>query len=261
MINKDKMPVVIGVAFVWFTTQFGGGFASGNQLRAFFLNFGIWAFVTCILTQAIGAFYQWYALKYAKKHELYNYASFNKSFYRFNDKFGKKAGDVLAVVFSTLYELVYIVTICVAPAAAFATGVATMEKSFGIHHWIGTIFTGLFIFIVAVYGTNVVRKVASTLSVLIVAGLFLVYIPNIIMQWGDIMSNLSAEIANPAPVGPALIKGIVYAAFQLGAIGLLVQHAKPFDSHHLARTSMVYGFFVNGFICLLAVLGLTAIIN
>ena len=50
MINKDKMPVVIGVAFVWFTTQFGGGFASGNQLRAFFVNFGIWAFLTCILT-------------------------------------------------------------------------------------------------------------------------------------------------------------------------------------------------------------------
>ena len=95
------------------------------------------------------------------------------------------------------------------------------------------------------YGTNVVRKVASTLSVLIVAGLFLVYIPNIVMQWGDIMSNLSTEISNPAPVGPALIKGIVYAAFQLGAIGLLVQHAKPFDSPDMAKTSMVYGFFVN----------------
>lgn len=261
MINKDKMPVVIGVAFVWFTTQFGGGFASGNQLRAFFVNFGIWAFLTAILTQAIGAFYQWYALKYAKKHDLYNYASFNKSFYRFNDKFGKGTGDVLSVIFSLLYELVYIVTICVAPAAAFATGVATMEKSFGINHWVGTTFTGIFIFIVAVYGTNVVRKVAATLSVLIVAGLFLVYIPNIIMQWGDISANLASEIANPAPFGSAMIKGIVYAAFQLGAIGLLIQHAKPFSSPDSAKTSMIYGFFVNGFIVLLAVLGLTAIIN
>ena len=41
MIDKNKMPIAMGVAFVWFTTQFGGGFASGNQLRQFFVNFGI----------------------------------------------------------------------------------------------------------------------------------------------------------------------------------------------------------------------------
>ena len=49
MISKDKMSVTVGVAFVWFTTQFGGGFASGNQLRQYFVQFGIWAFVTCII--------------------------------------------------------------------------------------------------------------------------------------------------------------------------------------------------------------------
>ena len=44
MISKDKMSVTVGVAFVWFTTQFGGGFASGNQLRQYFVQFGVWAF-------------------------------------------------------------------------------------------------------------------------------------------------------------------------------------------------------------------------
>lgn len=250
MVNKDKMPVVIGVAFVWFTTQFGGGFASGNQLRQYFVQFGVWAFATCIIAQFIGAFYQWYALKYAKKHEVYDYKSFNDSFY------GK-----YSFIFSNLYELVYIVTICVAPAAAFATGVSTMESAFGINHWIGTIFVGIFIFIVAVYGTNVVRKVAATLSVLIVAGLFIVYIPNIFAQWGSISSNISASMDAPAPAGKALWTCIVYAAFQLASIGLLVQHAKPFNSPDDAKTSMVWGFFVNVVICLMAVLGLMAITN
>lgn len=248
MIDKNKMPVAIGVAFVWFTTQFGGGFASGNQLRQYFVQFGVWAFLTCIVAQLIGAFYQWYALKYARKHEVYDYRSFNNSFY------GK-----YAPIFSNLYELVYIVTLCVAPAAAFATGVSTMESAFGINHWIGTIFVGAFIFIVAVYGTNVVRKVASTLSVLIVAGLFIVYIPNIVAQWGSITTNISKSIANPAPFGSAMWTCFVYAAFQLASIGLLVQHAKPFSSPDDAKTSMVYGFFVNGVICLMAVLGLMAI--
>ena len=166
MIDKNKMPVIMGVAFVWFTTQFGGGFASGNQLRAFFVKFGFWAILTCVMTQFLGAFYQWYALKYARKHELYNYNSFNKSFYTFNNAFGERTGKTLSFIFSNLYELVYLVTICVAPAAAFATGVDTMHSAFHIPHWFGTIFTGVFIFIVAVYGTDVVRKVAATLQIL-----------------------------------------------------------------------------------------------
>ena len=141
----------------------------------------------------------------------------------------------------------------------FATGVSTMESAFGINHWIGTIFVGVFIFIVAVYGTNVVRKVASTLSVMIVAGLFIVYIPNIVAQWGDISANIAASASNPAPAGKAFWTSIVYAAFQLGSIGLLFQHAKPFENPDDAKTSMVYGFFVNTAICLMAVLGLMAI--
>ncbi|MCC8061461.1 MAG: hypothetical protein LIO81_11630 [Clostridiales bacterium] len=248
MISKENMSVTVGVAFVWFTTQFGGGFASGNQLRQYFISFGAWAFITCVIAQCLGAFYQWYALKYAKKHEVYDYRSFNNSFY------GK-----YAPIFSNLYELVYIVTLCVAPAAAFATGVNTMVSAFGINYWVGTVFTAAFIFIVAVYGTNVVRKVASTLSVLIVAGLFLVYIPNIFVQWGSISANISASMAAPKPFGAALWSSIVYAAFQLGSIGLIVQHAKPFNSPDDAKTSMLYGLGVNAVICLMAVLGLMAI--
>ena len=258
MISKDKMSVTVGVAFVWFTTQFGGGFASGNQLRQYFVQFGIWAFVTCIMTQFLGAFFQWYALRYAKKHEVDDYRSFNNSF---DGKY--------APIFSNLYELVYIVTICVAPAAAFATGVSTMESAFGINHWVGTIFVGIFIFAVAVYGTNVVRKVAATLSVLIVAGLLIVYIPNIIAQWGDIIASIGRMTSGEMPVissetgafGPALWSAVLYFFFQLASIGLLVQHAKPFASPDDAKTSMVQGFFVNVLICLMAVVGLMAIAN
>ena len=152
--KESRLAIEIGVAFVWFTTQFGGGFASGNQLRQYFVQFGNWAFLTCLISQFIGAFYQWYALRYAKRHNVYDYRSYNNSFY------GK-----YAPIFSNLYELVYVVTLCVAPAAAFATGVETMKASFGVNHWVGTAFVGIFIFIVAVYGTNVVRKVASVLSI------------------------------------------------------------------------------------------------
>lgn len=248
MIDKNKMPVTIGVSFVWFTTQFGGGFASGNQLRSFFIRFGVWALFTCIFVQGIGAFYQWYALRYAKKHNLYDYRSFNNRFY------GK-----YAPIFSNLYELVYLTTTCVAPAAAFATGVSTMNSAFNIPMWLGNLIVGIFIFVVSVYGTNVVRKVASTLSVLIVLGLLAVYLPNIISQWQDILSNISNSWEQPASFLEAIKMAIIYAAFQLASIGLIIQHSKPFESEEEAKTSMIIGFFVNGLICLMAVLGLMAV--
>ena len=38
---QSKMPLAMGLAFVAFTTQFGGGFASGAQIYQYFINYEI----------------------------------------------------------------------------------------------------------------------------------------------------------------------------------------------------------------------------
>ncbi|MDR1547035.1 MAG: hypothetical protein LBT06_00370 [Hungatella sp.] len=248
MIDKNKMPVAVGVAFVWFTTQFGGGFASGAQLVQYFVAFGIWALITPILAQAIGAVFQWYGLRYAKLHDAYDYRTFNNKFY------GK-----FAPIFSNLYELVYILLLCLAPSVAFATGGSTMQSLTGIPYMACTLIIGLFIFVVTIFGTDFVRKAASTLSVIIIAGLLIVYIPNIIVSWGEIVKNIKALGADPAPAGPALWSCFIYASFQLASIGLLYQHAESFKTEKEAGTSMIYGFIVNSGLIMLSTLGLMAV--
>lgn len=248
MIDKNKMPVAIGVAFVWFTTQFGGGFASGAQLLSYFVKFGIWALLTPIIAQAIGAVFQWYALRYAKNHDTYDYRSFTDSF------FGK-----YKFIFSNLYEVVYLFTICLAPSVAFATGGSTMNQLLGIPYMLCTLIIGIFIFVLAIYGTDLVRKAASTVSVIIILGLVVVYVPNIIAQWGSITTNIAAMAAEPAPAGPAFWRCFVYASFQLASIGLLTQHAKAFNSPKEAAVSMVYGFIVNAVVIVMCTLGMIAI--
>lgn len=250
LVDKSKMPLAMGLAFVAFTTQFGGGFASGAQIYQYFINYGIWCLILPLVTQGLYALFFWYGMRYAYKHKTYDYRSFSDSMY------GKTRH-----VMSNLYEICYLIMIGTASAAAFATGGSTLQTLFGIPYWVCTLIIAAFIFFIALYGTNVVRKCASTLSVLIIIGLVLVLVPNIIAQWGDISANISASMANPAPFGKALWIGFVYAAFQLASIGLLVQHAKPFASPDDAKTSMVQGFFVNVLICLMAVVGLMAIAN
>ena len=45
LVDKSKMPLAMGIAFVAFTTQFGGGFASGAQIYQYFINYGVWCLV------------------------------------------------------------------------------------------------------------------------------------------------------------------------------------------------------------------------
>lgn len=45
--------IIFGVAFVWFTTHFGGGFASGAQIYSYYVRFGIW----CLIMPALAMLY------------------------------------------------------------------------------------------------------------------------------------------------------------------------------------------------------------
>lgn len=97
---------------------------------------------------------------------------------------------------------------CVAPAVAFATGGATLSTLTGLPYLLCTLIIGIFIFIVAIFGTDLVRRVASVLSICIIAGLLIVYIPNIIHGWSAIRATAQQMTTSTQPFGKAL-----YSAF------------------------------------------------
>ena len=113
--------IIFGVAFVWFTTHFGGGFASGAQIYSYYVRFGIWCLIMPALAMLYNGIFFAYGMRFARKHEVYDYRSYNNAFY------GK-----FAPVFSNLFEVLYICVMCVAPAVAFATGVYIPNI---IHGW------------------------------------------------------------------------------------------------------------------------------
>ena len=79
LVDKSRMPLAMGIAFVAFTTQFGGGFASGAQIYQYFINYGIWCLILPALTQGLYALFFWYGMRYAYKHKTYDYRSFSNS--------------------------------------------------------------------------------------------------------------------------------------------------------------------------------------
>ena len=256
MVDKNKMPLAVGVAFVAFTTQFGGGFASGAQIYSYFINYGIWGLFLPLLSQFLLAFFFWYGLRYAFLHKTYDYRAFGDSFY------GK-----YKVLFSNLYEITYLILIATATSAAFATGGSTLNSLFGIPYWLCTLVVGAFIFIISLYGTNIVRHCASTLSVLIIIGLVVVLVPNIIVQFGTITESIGRMAAGELPVsssesglfGAALKSAILYFAFQLPSIGLMYQHTEPLTDVKQVDRAALYMFLCNFIAMMLSIIGMLAI--
>lgn len=249
--SSSKLSAALGITFVWFTTQFGGGFASGAQLKSYFIGYGILCLFTCIGAQAICAVYNAYIQYYCRKHGTYDYRSFNKKFY------GK-----FSPIFSTLFEIVYIFVLLVVPAVAFSTGGSTLQELTGIPYMLCTAIIGVFIFVVAIYGTALVRKVATVLSILIVAGLLVVFIPNIIVQWDAVTAGIASLSAQKMPVWPAIWSMIVYAAFQIASSPAIhSQHAEALQEPKDSAFTFFIGFVVNSAMIFVSTLGLMAVIN
>ena len=247
--KKNKTgAVILGVAFVWFTTHFGGGFASGAQIYSYFVRYGIWCLVMPVLAMLYNTVFFAYSLRFARKHQVYDYRSYNNAFY------GK-----FAPIFSNLFEILYICVMCVAPAVAFATGGATLSTLTGLPYLLCTFLIGVFIFVVAIFGTDLVRKVASVLSICIIAGLLIVYIPNIISGLAGISAAAESMTKAELPFGDALYSAFLYGTFQLSNIAVFVQHAKSFDRPGDAVKSMGVGFVVNALMMVMVVLGLMTV--
>ena len=71
-----------------------GGCASGAQIYSYYVRYGIWCLIMPVLAMAYNAIFFAYCLKFARKHEVYDYRSYNNAFY------GK-----YAPIFSNLFEI------------------------------------------------------------------------------------------------------------------------------------------------------------
>ena len=103
------------------------------------------------------------------------------------------------------------------------------------------------------------RKVASVLSVCIIAGLLIVYIPNIIAGAGQIADTASRMTANGGSFGTALYSAFIYGTFQLANVAVFVQHAKSFEKPDDAVQSMGIGWIINALMMIMVVLGIMTV--
>ena len=219
LVDKSKMPLAMGIAFVAFTTQFGGGFASGAQIYQYFINYGIWCLLMPLITQGLYALFFWYGMRYAYKHKTYDYRSFSDSLY------GKTRP-----IMSNLYEICYLIMIGTASAAAFATGGSTLSV---------LILIGLVLVLVP---NIIVQWDAITAA-----------ISNLVSGKMPVISGESGAF------GPALYSAVLYFFFQLASVSVMYQHMEPVTDKKQINKAAIEIFVFNFFAMELSIIGLLAV--
>ncbi|SNS82164.1 Uncharacterized membrane protein YkvI [Anaerovirgula multivorans] len=237
------MPAYFAVAFVWFTTHFGGGFASGRQLVQFFVQYGWYALFTPIIAILINALVFYYAWEFSIKHKKFEYRSWADAFYSPYEK-----------IFSNLYEFAFNLTLVTATAVAFATGGATMTGVFGTPYMLNTAVIAVIMFFLTIYGADVIRAVASWIAIIVIVGLLIIYGSNFIAIIPN-LKNVIGELPSPNGFGPALWEALKYSSLQAAVVGSYIAVADVLKDKNDVKKAAITGFILNGFL-----LGLAAMV-
>lgn len=245
---KINWGISFSIAFIWFATQFGGGFASGRQIIDYYVSYGWYAIFTPMLAQALMALIFYYVLKVSYQKKLKNYAEFTADLYGPAKK-----------VMSPLFEALYNLTLCIATAVAFATGGSTLTQLLGVPYIISTLLIAAILFVLTIFGYKLVQRASSIISILIVVGMFTVFVPNIIYFASHFSPNFATLEANSKPVGSAMWRMILYVAFQVPALGAYVAHAKSYTSQRDVAASMFLGFLINSVMIMMTAIGMICI--
>ncbi|MFW6001572.1 MAG: hypothetical protein ACOCQE_04285 [Halanaerobium sp.] len=244
--KKLAIPVFFSVAFVWFTTHFGGGFASGRQAAEFFVRHGWYSVFTPLAAMGIDAVIFYYAWDFSVINNTYDYRSWTDEFYHPYEK-----------IFSNLYEIIFVLTMAVATAVAFATGGSTIKSAVGTAYLPNTIAIAAVIFLLTIFGAKIVRKAATYVGIAIIIGVVFVYGANAIVSFPQIIAVISDQTAK-TNVWSALWSMLLYASFQAIAVGAYVAVADVLETREDALKAAWAGFIINGVLLTLASLTVLA---
>lgn len=198
----------------------------------------------------------YYSMVIATRFGTYDYSSWSRKMY----------GGIgfLAV---PLYEIFVNAILLLATSVAFATGGTILSKLFGTSYMVNTFCIALVIFGFTIYGSELVRKSAAVVSVMLIVSMFIIYLPNIIYYFPKILQNMEAiksgaiAIKGPDSFWDALWWGVKYGTLHCAAIGAYIVHAQVCPNKACLRKAIGIGILINSLIMYLAYFGILAFVD
>ncbi|BDB02016.1 hypothetical protein [Clostridium botulinum] len=233
------------VAAVWFGAHVGGGFATGNQTMNFFVKYGwhsIW--LPAVIIIIIGLTYR-ESLVLAKNYGTYDYKSWSKKMYEPYDK-----------VFSVIFEIGYLMIVLLGTGGSIA-GSASLMENYGVNYLVGVLITGGIFYILTIYGSELIRKASTIITVLILIFLTIIVIVGIVNNSGN-LSHLVSTKYSPSSFGTVLYSGLRYAGYQAFVVAIVLSASDTLKSDKAINKSILLGIILNGVMITLSCIMLLA---
>lgn len=233
------------VAAVWFGAHVGGGFATGNQTMNFFVKYGwhsIW--LPAVVVIIIGLTYK-ESLILARNYGTYDYKSWSQKMYEPYDK-----------VFSVIFEIGYLMIVLLGTGGSIA-GSASLMETYGVNYLIGVLITGGIFYILTIYGSDLIRKASTIITVLILIFLTIIVIVGISSNSAN-LSHLVSTKYSPSSFGTILYSGLRYAGYQAFVVAIVLSASDTLKSDKAINKSMLLGVILNGVMITLSCIMLLA---
>ncbi|MBS5787104.1 MAG: hypothetical protein KIC98_04275 [Clostridioides difficile] len=243
--SKLNWKGIFGVASVWFGAHVGGGFATGNQTMNFFVKEGWYTFWMPILIIGIIALVYRETMIMARNHKAYDYRTLSKKLYEPYDK-------VLSIVF----EICYIIIVLLATGGSIA-GAAALFADFGLSYNLGVVITGTILFILTIFGANLIRSASSLMTIIIVICLTLICFIGISANFGN-FAELTTTRYSTESIWHALWLGLKYAGFQAIVWSIVISVCQPLKTDKEINHTTIVGFILNSVMIVLSCMMLFA---
>ncbi|MCR1955986.1 hypothetical protein NSA24_14415 [Clostridioides mangenotii] len=243
--SKLNWKGIFGVASVWFGAHVGGGFATGNQTMNFFVKEGWYTFWMPILIIGIIALVYRETMIMARNHKAYDYRTLSKKLYEPYDK-------VLSIVF----EICYIIIVLLATGGSIA-GAAALFADFGLSYNLGVVITGTILFILTIFGANLIRGASSLMTIIIVICLTLICYIGISANSGNFIELTTARYSTES-IWHALWLGLKYAGFQAIVWSIVISVCQPLKTDKEINHTTIVGFILNSVMIVLSCMMLFA---
>ncbi len=236
-VTKGTLAAGFSVASVWFGTHVGAGFATGNQVLSYYVNYGWTAAIYPLISMGVLAYVIYVIMKFARLRGLDNY----------NDTFRELWQPYPQLAIS--FEIFYIIIILAAVAAAI-NGAALLVQEFvpalGI---VGsTIIVAAVLILLCLFGVKLIIAASTVLTVGIIVTAGLMIIVGISNRPDAVFDAFSQPLNNP---GEGFWRGVViYCGFQCVSIPPMIAAAVTLNQKGVKKAGILGGIMNGGMLAL-----------
>lgn len=229
---KNSWFAAFTVASVWFGTHVGGGFATGNQVLNYFVQYGWTAAIYPLIAMGVLAYIMYTIARFARLRGLTNYKD---TFTELWQPYPKM---------ELTFEAFYIIVILAAVAAA-VSGAANLVVEFtGLSYVPSCLIVIACLVVLSVFGIRVIIAVSTFLSAAILIIVAVMVTAGLSTHMPELTTNISGELKEPLT---AFIRGTaVYAGFQCVCMPSFIAASTTVSNNRGLKRASILGGLMNG---------------